>query len=89
MKINYGNKPRYRSKCLRFLTPGDVFVVAKEFDNHCGGLSENKTPVYMIVKRNGHTFYVNLITGEDRPLNDDTPVYRVDCTLEFYGIKAD
>lgn len=89
MKINYGNKPKYRSKSLRLLSPGEVFVIAREFDNRRGGLFENETPIYMIAKRNGHICYFNLINGEDRPLNDDTPVYRVDCALEFYGIKAD
>lgn len=88
MKISYGNKPRYKPKDLRFLTPGDVFIVAKEFNNHHSRLFENEISVYMIAKRNGHICYINLTTGEDRPLNDDTPVYCVDCALEFYGIKA-
>lgn len=89
MKVIYNAEPKLKSKPLREVQGGTVFVLEKEYKAIRGTGRERNISYYMVCGRNGHTYYVDICNGQDRPLNSDTPVFEVDCALEYYGIKAD
>lgn len=89
MKVVYNAEPKLKSKALRLVQGGTIFVLEKDFKAIQGTGRERSISYYMVCERNGHLYYVDISNGRDRPLNSDTPVFEVDCALAYYGIKAD
>ena len=89
MKVVYNAEPKLKSKPLREVQGGTVFVLEKDYKAIHGTGRERNISYYMVCVRNGHYYYVDICNGQDRPLNSDTPVFEVDCALAYYGIKAD
>lgn len=89
MKVVYNAEPKLKSKPLRLVQGGTIFVLEKDFKALQGTGRERNIAYYMVCVRNGHFYYVDICNGQDRPLNSDTPVFEVDCALAYYGIKAD
>ena len=89
MKVVYNAEPKLKSKPLRMVQGGTIFVLEKDFKALHGTGRERSISYYMVCVRNGHLYYVDIGNGQDRPLNTDTPVFEVDCALAYYGIKTD
>lgn len=89
MKVVYNAEPKLKSKPLRTVRGGTIFVLERDYKALQGTDRERTIPCLMVCERNGHYYYVDISDGTDRPLNSDTPVFEVDCALAYYGIKAD
>lgn len=89
MKVVYNAEPKLKSKALRLLQNGTIFVLEKDYKALRGTGKERSITYYMVCVRNGHYYYVDISNGTDKPLNSDTPVFEVDCALAYYGLKAD
>ena len=89
MKVVYNAEPKLKSKTLRLVQGGTIFVLERDYKAIQGTGRERDISYYMVCVRNGHYYYVDISNGTDRPLNSDTPVYEVDCALAYYGIKAE
>lgn len=88
MRIVHNAEPKLKSKSVRAVQCGTVFVLEKDYKALQGTGREYTISCYMVCERNGHSYYVDICNGQDRPLNPDTPVFEVDCALEYYGIKG-
>lgn len=89
MKVVYNAEPKFKSKPLRTVQGGTIFVLERDYKALQETGKERNISYYMVCVRNGHTYYVDICNGQDRPLNSDTPVFEVDCALTYYGFKAD
>lgn len=89
MKVVYNAEPKLKSKALRDVWSGTIFVLEKDYKALRGTGKERSIAYYMVCVRNGHYYYVDISNGTDRPFNPETPVFEVDCALAYYGIKAD
>lgn len=63
------------------LSVGDVFCLHNEIEKY---LNKKDRTYYIVTSRNGHREYYNLSNGQNRPLNTDCPVVKVDCILTIY-----
>ena len=89
MKVVYNAEPKLKSKFVREVQGGTIFILEKDYKALHGTGRERSISYYMVCERNGHLYYVDISNGRDRPFGGETPVFEVDCALAYYGIKAD
>ena len=82
MKIHFSTKEAPKPKILKDQSCGTVFSLFSEM-----GTNQENRDYYMVAYRNGRREYVNICDGSFRPLNDDTRIMVIDCSLTIYGIK--
>lgn len=81
MRINFSTEKEIKSKQVRNLPSGTVFILYSEYF-----INSEDRDYYIVLTRNGHREYYNLLNGAFKSFNDDCPVVVVDCALSVYGV---